>query len=496
MSTQDTKRVQRYIANQKLFARAINKQKGLLPPDGGIQPLDSTVENGVVNKVQLFTDTRNVDRIVEDEFSAIMLQYVGDQKVIDKLFREIGEPAAQEFVLNYDSYKPKLKRIEGKRLNKDTLIAFFKDILSENLVKKGLLVPNVPNNMIKSIAGVKSAAPSVDVLEMQQKQYQNPHMDVVPAQYSKPLSPPVFGQNKSAFTNNNAAPKKADDGEEEVEVPLRPVKKKLGGPANQAPQISEQEYKRVWADALDKFAKFVDNRCNVQTVQKILTELMGVKGTTKLKKAEKIVEMIKQMISNHSEGDYHDNEYILEWTGALENKDDDYNEWQVLYISEAQWIADRSNRKYEGFGVKPAIGHHTIVGRYYVDRRKLGKGILDIRYNKNKHLTNIKPQMVSPELKQVIDQLLDNKALDKSAYHKLNPHEQNLVRNLNRMFDVNEDIEDDDSFDERFNIVIGEIRAGNTSAALKQEAKQYILYAMRINKIPRNVGYDLLMEID
>jgi hypothetical protein len=61
---------------------------------------------------------------------------------------------------------------------------------------------------------------------------------------------------------------------------------------------------------------------------------------------------------------------------------------------------------------------------------------------------------------------------------------------------MNETFDDDASFTEEFAVIMGSIRAGNTSDILKQKAKKYILYGMSINKIPHNVGVQLLYELN
>jgi hypothetical protein len=126
------------------------------------------------------------------------------------------------------------------------------------------------------------------------------------------------------------------------------------------------------------------------------------------------------------------------------NKND--SKFQVLCMSESDWTNSRlklaQTGSYKGYGVAMTVpklkSHHAIVGKYYVDRQKLGNGILDIRYARNKHLTNIKPQYLGEGLKTVIHKMIDEKTVDKNAYHQLNSQEKHLVRNLNNMFDINE----------------------------------------------------------
>jgi hypothetical protein len=54
---------------------------------------------------------------------------------------------------------------------------------------------------------------------------------------------------------------------------------------------------------------------------------------------------------------------------------------------------------------------------------------------------------------------------------------------------------DDEEFNEKFQILLGEYNAGNNSEILRNQLKQYIIHAMRLNLIPRNVGNSMLLEV-
>jgi hypothetical protein len=53
----------------------------------------------------------------------------------------------------------------------------------------------------------------------------------------------------------------------------------------------------------------------------------------------------------------------------------------------------------------------------------------------------------------------------------------------------------DEEFNEKFQILLGSYNAGNNSEILKNQLKQYIIYAMKINIIPRNTGNSMLVEL-
>jgi hypothetical protein len=53
----------------------------------------------------------------------------------------------------------------------------------------------------------------------------------------------------------------------------------------------------------------------------------------------------------------------------------------------------------------------------------------------------------------------------------------------------------DEEFNERFQILLSEYNAGNNSEILRNQIKQYILHAMKLNMIPRNTGNNMLLEM-
>ncbi len=126
--------------------------------------------------------------------------------------------------------------------------------------------------------------------------------------------------------------------------------------------------------------------------------------------------------------------------------------------------------------------------------KKLKDNILDIRYSKNRHLIPIKSQYVSGVMKSCIMSLLSGK-VDKALYHKLTSTEKNLLRSLLPYFENETDFEDNDAFNKRFEVIRGEILAGNNSVSLKQEARAYLLHALNTSKISRHFYINCLQEL-
>ena len=114
---------------------------------------------------------------------------------------------------------------------------------------------------------------------------------------------------------------------------------------------------------------------------------------------------------------------------------------------------------------------------------------------KNQHLTGIKSQKITPLVRNIIRDMSIKNALDTTQFLQATQHEQNLIRNVAKLFDVDIDVEEDDSFDNEFNILIGEYEAGNDSVLLRNKIKKYISHGMKIGKLTKKHGYDLLLEL-
>ena len=85
--------------------------------------------------------------------------------------------------------------------------------------------------------------------------------------------------------------------------------------------------------------------------------------------------------------------------------------------------------------------------------RKLGMGILSVRYVKSRvQLPNLKETLLTPNQKKLVQQILDGN-FDKSLYAKLDKHEQLLIRKVLHHFNSNIDVGDDDTLYERWEVV-------------------------------------------
>jgi hypothetical protein len=136
-----------------------------------------------------------------------------------------------------------------------------------------------------------------------------------------------------------------------------------------------------------------------------------------------------------------------------------------------------------------------ISKKFYIDLNKLKSNLLEIKYLKNKHLSSIKSYHISNGCKKVIEDMTHKKSFRHQDYNKLNNIEKNLVRKVMSMFEIYADLDDDDDFQKEFELLKGEILAGNNSNELKQKMNAYLLHAVNTSRISRHNFQSLCLEL-
>ena len=134
--------------------------------------------------------------------------------------------------------------------------------------------------------------------------------------------------------------------------------------------------------------------------------------------------------------------------------------------------------------------------KYFIDTNKLNNNVLEVRYNKNRHLTGIKTQIIGSGVKNIISNIIDNDTMDQTEYDNLTDNERHLIRTILNMLEKSHLIKNkDEEFNEKFQILLGSYNAGNNSEILKNQLRQYIIHAMKLNIIPRNTGHQMLLVL-
>ncbi len=150
--------------------------------------------------------------------------------------------------------------------------------------------------------------------------------------------------------------------------------------------------------------------------------------------------------------------------------------------------------KKKGHGLRPM--EKQIHNKYFIDTNKLNNNVLEVRYNKNRHLTGIKIQIIGSGVRNIISNIINDDTMDEKEYHTLTDNEKHLIRTILNMLEKSHLIKNkDQEFNENFQILLGSYNAGNNSEILKNQLRQYIIHAMKLGIIPRNTGNAMLLEL-
>jgi hypothetical protein len=140
---------------------------------------------------------------------------------------------------------------------------------------------------------------------------------------------------------------------------------------------------------------------------------------------------------------------------------------------------------------------HALGQNYMIDTDKLRKSILEIRYIKNRHLTNIKSQLVTAGVKQILDEFIQHRTFNDREYNKLTNVDKHLIRSIFHTIKHQHLITDkEDDFSRQFEILRDEFLSGNNSEIIKRQLRQYIHHAINTKLLSRAEGLTYLNELE
>jgi hypothetical protein len=137
-------------------------------------------------------------------------------------------------------------------------------------------------------------------------------------------------------------------------------------------------------------------------------------------------------------------------------------------------------------------------GKFAINLEKLRRNILHVYYASSRaSIPQLKRESISNDVKNILLDILHGK-WNEHLFNKLkNPDEQRLISTFVRVLKI-PDIsmaEFDKAFQDHFDVLKGEIMAGNSNEKVKQEYKQYIVRGMSEGLIPRAQGLNMIFSM-
>jgi hypothetical protein len=134
----------------------------------------------------------------------------------------------------------------------------------------------------------------------------------------------------------------------------------------------------------------------------------------------------------------------------------------------------------------------------YLDGNKLfNHNIVSIRYKSNKQIhPNLRQTRVTENCSKVLQDIVKNK-YDERFMKLLNSNEREIVKHFLQIckFPIEINKEESKRFNQEFEILKGEILAGNDNVQLKKKLKDFVIYGMKTNKIKRNEAMEILLHL-
>ena len=148
---------------------------------------------------------------------------------------------------------------------------------------------------------------------------------------------------------------------------------------------------------------------------------------------------------------------------------------------------------------KKSRERYATFGKYLIHTPSLENGHLSIRFPSLAIYYRIKPRQVSQMFQNFLLNALDNSSIDTKMFNLLSSEEKDLFKQMTRLCQVHFESDNNDPLFQdklkRFEILKGEIIAGNDNRQLLKELKQYIKDFMADGVITKTAGYNLLEEI-
>ncbi len=159
-------------------------------------------------------------------------------------------------------------------------------------------------------------------------------------------------------------------------------------------------------------------------------------------------------------------------------------------------IAHLTDAEYE----KPKL--YTQLGRYFINKPKLQSSILSLRTPSGGLVKDLQPQRISPSLHSVVTTLVGKGLPTYEQISKMSDEDRDKLIEICKTCHLevpsipkskNMDKEEQDNY--RFEVLRGELFAGNNSPTIVREFKSLLLKFINRGKVPRNEGKEILQNL-
>ena len=495
------------------------------------------------DNIRLVNNNNNLDSSLENQFNFLMSKYVKDQTTLTNIQNNLTPEMLSELIHNWALYEPEIRRFKGQYVDSNLFLDKIRNMLLKNVNLKYPQTRNLnsvidasrePDIEMQKAFEAKNRAVDEQITEEEQNQtsalqqlsfiknwigtsneFCNKEFELKSEVIDKFNL--IFNQNIDNINQMNNilnSSKSHIDYKDEINIFYNWCKTVYDGSLYKAQlkdepgsfrtiyinriiteynKIKSPEMDKTFQDYLLKYDITYGNPNGSGQLPKL--ESFLVKQTNlNLININDIIEALKtdKHLSQYKK--YDRNKLIKTLKEEPNNKGDiiydDLTTEQLLEL-----YKKITGKEYIGSGIlRPT--EKQIHKKYFIDTNKLNNNVLEVRYNKNRHLTNIKSQIIGNGVKNIIHNIINDDTMNEKEYHELTENEKHLIRTILNMLEKSHLIKNkDQEFNEKFQILLGSYNAGNNSEILKNQLRQYIIHAMKLGIIPRNTGNAMLLEL-
>ena len=141
--------------------------------------------------------------------------------------------------------------------------------------------------------------------------------------------------------------------------------------------------------------------------------------------------------------------------------------------------------------------NQTFNNKYAIDKKKLQKNILALKYVKNaNNVETFKPIEISDHLKSIIDQsIMKGQKVSESDFKTLSVTERRVIKRLYSFLKMDLGVDHKDNFQKEFEVMYGSFLAGNDNKEMKKELKEFVKIARHENIISKMEATKMLEKL-
>lgn len=150
----------------------------------------------------------------------------------------------------------------------------------------------------------------------------------------------------------------------------------------------------------------------------------------------------------------------------------------------------------------PKVARYIPFGRFVINKKRLGEGIISIRTPCGACLNDIRSERVSPNILSVVRTILGGGNPTFEDIEKMNDDERNYIHRLASRAELTDrlsipapDKRKDDQDINQFEIMKGQIMAGNDSHKLHKDFKLLVMKLMDKKLLPKRQATDILFKM-